>query len=207
MKRWMIAVTCAVLALSLIGCGNNNTYKIRISIPAGSSNEFTYSDEEISPAGKTITVSSCSGLGDTEVVLKAIEVKEENAYEPASLPAGAKIKIAAEKGAWFRIGISVQNETDEDKTVFVEVKGVEVRIAGDSAAAGDESRHAVCIDGVTYYDTGKAVPAEPDKSAIEYVEIPFGGEAAGTIKAFVRLEEGKTILCLIDNEWYEFAAK
>lgn len=61
---------------------------------------------------------------------------------------------------------------------------------------------AICIDGVTYYGIGEPIPVEPDKSAIEYVEIPAGGGA--TITAFARLEEGKRIVCLIDGEWYQF---
>ena len=34
-----------------------------------------------------------------------------------------------EKGAWFKIGVNVQNTTDESKDVYVSVKNVEVRIA------------------------------------------------------------------------------
>ena len=76
-----------------------------------------------------ITISSGEGLGDTEVVLKPIEVKEENAYdEPAYLTPGMPVKMDVEKGAWFKVGISMQNETDTDITVYVEVEGVEVRI-------------------------------------------------------------------------------
>ena len=33
-----------------------------------------------------------------------------------------------EKGAWFKIGISMNNDTDEDITFYDEVEGVEVRI-------------------------------------------------------------------------------
>ena len=47
--------------------------------------DFVYSDEEISPIGNKITIYSGDGLGDTEVVLKPISVKEENAYEPTYL--------------------------------------------------------------------------------------------------------------------------
>ena len=71
----------------------------------------------------------------------------------------------------------------------------------------DAACPAICIDGVTYYDTGKAVPVEPDESVIEYVEIPLGGGASGSIEAFARLEEGRMIVCLINNEWYEFTVK
>ena len=90
---------------------------------------YIYSDEEISPTGNKITISSGEGLGDTEVVLKPIEVKEENAYdEPAYLTPGMPVKMDVEKGAWFKVGISMQNETDTDIIVYVEVEGVEVRI-------------------------------------------------------------------------------
>jgi hypothetical protein len=33
-----------------------------------------------------------------------------------------------EKGAWFKVGINMRNNTDTDKVVYVEVEGVEVRI-------------------------------------------------------------------------------
>lgn len=134
MKRIGALVLALVCLLSLASCGKNNTYKIKITVPAGSTEEiiyqedFVFSDEEISPIGDTITISSGEGLGDTEVVLKPIEVKEENAYEPTYLTPGMPVEMDVEKGAWFKIGISMQNDTDTDKIVYVEVEGVEVRI-------------------------------------------------------------------------------
>lgn len=134
MKRIVALVLALVSVLTLASCGKNNTYKIKITVPAGSTEEiiyqedFVFSDEEISPIGNTITISSGEGLGDTEVVLKPIEVKEENAYEPTYLTPGMPIEMDVEKGAWFKIGVSVQNDTDTDKVVYVEVEGVEVRI-------------------------------------------------------------------------------
>ena len=38
------------------------------------------------------------------------------------------VKMNIEKGAWFKIGVSIQNESDIDKVVYVEVRGVDVRI-------------------------------------------------------------------------------
>ena len=134
MKKLIAFVLALIFVLGLVGCGKNDTYKIRITVPAGSTEEiiyqedFAYSDEEISPTGNTITISSGEGLGDTEVVLKPIEVKEENAYEPTYLTPGMPVEMNVEKGAWFKVGISMRNPTDEDITVYVEVKGVEVRI-------------------------------------------------------------------------------
>ena len=134
MKKLILVVLALVCLLGLVGCGKNDTYKIRITVPAGSTEEiiyqedFAYSDEEISPTGNTITISSGEGLGDTEVVLKPIEVKEENAYEPTYLTPGMPVKMDVEKGAWFKIGVNMQNPTDTDIVVYVEVEGVEVRI-------------------------------------------------------------------------------
>ena len=110
------------------------SYDIRITIPAGTMDEivyqegFIYSDEEISPIGNKIRISSGKGLGDTEVVLKPIEVKEENAYEPTYLTPGMPVEMEVEKGAWFKIGVNVQNLTDEDIDVYVTVTGVKLRI-------------------------------------------------------------------------------
>lgn len=134
MKKLIVLVLVMVCILALSGCGKNNTYQIRITIPAGTTEEiiyqedFVYSDEEISPIGNKITISSGEGLGDTEIVLKPIEVKEENAYEPTYLTPGMPVEMDAEKGAWFKVGVSMQNPTDTDITVYVEVEGVKVRI-------------------------------------------------------------------------------
>ena len=131
----MLFVLVLVFAVAVVSCKKNDAYKIRIIVPAGTTEEyvyqedFIYSDEEISPTGDQITISSGEGLGDTEVVLKPIEVKEENAYERTYLTPGMPVKMDVEKGAWFKIGVAVQNDSSIDKIVYVEVEGVEVRIA------------------------------------------------------------------------------
>lgn len=38
------------------------------------------------------------------------------------------VEMDVEKGAWFKVGINMQNNTDTDKIVYVEIEGVEVRI-------------------------------------------------------------------------------
>ena len=113
---------------------NETSYDIRITIPANTMGEviyqeqFIYSDEEISPIGNKIKISSGKGLEDTEIVLKPIEVKEENAYEPTYLTPGMPVEMEVEKGAWFKIGVNMQNPTDEDIDVYVTVTGIELRI-------------------------------------------------------------------------------
>ena len=66
------------------------------------------------------------------------------------------------------------------------------------------STATIVIDNVEYCNTEEAVPVEPDENVIEHVEIPVGGGSA--VSAFARLEEGRMIVCLIDGEWYRFAA-
>lgn len=46
MKKLISMVLALVCVLGLVGCGKNETYKIKITIPAGSTEAFVYSDED-----------------------------------------------------------------------------------------------------------------------------------------------------------------
>lgn len=116
-----------VLMLTMAGCGRTDAYEIKITVPAKSTEEFVYSDEEIAPLKDTILISCGEGLGDTEVTLKKAEDGEKK--ESVYLTPGMPVEIEAEKGDWFQICVSVQNPSDEDLTVFVNVEDVEVRIS------------------------------------------------------------------------------
>lgn len=144
---WAITAAMAVLVILAVCFLTNpvKEYRIRITIPAGSTEPFCYSDEEISPRGNTVTFYAEEGLGDTEIILLPVEVREENAYdEPAYMTPGMPVKTAAEKGAWFKIGVNVQNPTDESRDVYISVKNVEVRIASLEKAevSGPSSKQA-----------------------------------------------------------------
>ena len=106
------------------------SYEVKITIPAGSSETVVYSDMEISPKKNKLTISSGDGLGDCEIVLEPVEVREENAYdETIYITKGMPVKMNVEKGAWFKIGINIQNPVDEDIVVYVIVEDVDLRIA------------------------------------------------------------------------------
>lgn len=75
-----------------------------------------------------ITISSGEGLGDTEVVLSPVNEMVETGYVATYLTPGLPVEFDAITGEWFKIGVSMQNDTDTDITVYVEVEGVEVRI-------------------------------------------------------------------------------
>ena len=134
---WIMIATAAVLVILTVCFLTNPTkeYQIRITIPAGSTEPVCYSDEEISPKGNTLTFYAGEGLGDTEITLLPVEVREENAYdEPAYITPGMPVKMDVEKGAWFKIGVNIQNPTDESKDVYISVRNVEVRIASSDEA-------------------------------------------------------------------------
>ena len=134
---WIIIATIAVLVILAVCFLTNPTkeYQIRITIPAGSTEPVCYSDEEISPKGNTLTFYAGEGLGDTEITLLPVEVREENAYdEPSYITPGMPVKMDVEKGAWFKIGVNIQNPTDENKDVYISVRNVEVRIASSDEA-------------------------------------------------------------------------
>ena len=114
--------------------GQGGSYTVHVTVPAGTVDEFVYiedffySEEEISPQKNRLELKAINIPDRTEFVLKPIEVKEENAYERTYLDNGQPLLVDVEKGAWFKIGVSIQNDTDTDKIVYVEVEGVEVRI-------------------------------------------------------------------------------
>lgn len=128
MKKLITFVFALVCVFALASCGENDTYKISITVPAGSTAAFVYSDEEISATDDKIIISSGEGLGDTEVLLSPVNENVETGYVATYLTPGMPVEFDAVQGEWFKIGVSMQNDTDTDKIVYVEVEGVEVRI-------------------------------------------------------------------------------
>lgn len=134
MKKTIALVLALVCILSWFIWGQGETYTIHVTVPAGTMDEFVYiedfiySDEEISPQKKQLTLKSIDLPDGTEFVLQPVEVTEENAYERTYLDRGEPVLIDVEKGAWFKIGIALQNPTDEDIVVGITVENVKVRI-------------------------------------------------------------------------------
>ena len=132
MKKMFIIISIVVIIAVAIGVYLYNqqqtSFDISITVPAGSQETFVYSDEIICPVRDTITIWAGENLGDTTVVLLPIKVTEENAYEPTYLTPGMPVKIDVEKGAWFKVGISMQNNGTEDIEEYVTVEGATVLI-------------------------------------------------------------------------------
>lgn len=135
-KTFTVIVPIIIVVVVLIWgiWGQGETYTVHVTVPAGTINEFIYiedfiySDEEISPQKKQLTLKSIDVSDHTEFVLKPIEATEENAYERTYFSKGEPVVINVEKGAWFKIGIALQNPTDKDIIVGITVDNVKVRI-------------------------------------------------------------------------------
>ena len=128
MKKLIALVLALVCVLGLVGCSMQSDYAIRIVVPAGSQGEFVYSDEELSPRKSQLDIKSIDMPKDAEFVLKPIDATQENTYECTNFPKGEPMLIEVEKGAWYKIGIAMENPTDEDIVVVFHVVNVKVRI-------------------------------------------------------------------------------
>lgn len=121
----LLALVCV---LGLIRCSAQKGYTIRIVVPAGNQEEFVYSEEKISPQKSQLDITSIDVSEDAVFVLKPTEATQENTFECTNFPKGVPMLIDVEKGAWYKIGIAMQNPTDEDVIVFFYVENAKVRI-------------------------------------------------------------------------------
>lgn len=129
---WLVLVSvviCALAAACFLTSPRQDSVRLGIVVPAGSQESIVYAEEEIVSLGNEMIIISGEGLGDTEVSLKVMQAGEETAYgEPAYLTPGMPVKIRTEKGMCFKIGVNMQNDTDEDKIVYLNVEHAEAVI-------------------------------------------------------------------------------
>ena len=128
---WVIilaVIACVIVAVCFLTNPKQDSYTLRIVVPAGSQEEFVYTDEEVSTVRNSIKIWSGDGLGDTEVLLFPVNKTAETGYTATYLTNGMSVEFDAEKDTWFKIGVNMQNPTNEDIIVYVEVENVEVRI-------------------------------------------------------------------------------
>lgn len=128
MKKLIVFVLALVCVLGLAGCAMQSEHAIRIVVPAGSQGEFIYSDEEISSRKSRLEIKSIDMPEDAEFVLKPADTTQENTYECTNFPKGQPMLVDVEKGTWYKIGIAMENPTDEDIVVVFHVVNVKVRI-------------------------------------------------------------------------------
>lgn len=152
MKKLIALLLTLISMLALAGCAaRGEKYTLEFTIPAGFKDAFTFSDkaldydafiyssEEISPTRKTLTLKAGAGYSSVSVILKVVECQEENAYEPILLAHDKPVTINVEKGAWFQIGIALDNPADVPIAASVIVEAVDVRIANTESIAATET--------------------------------------------------------------------
>ena len=132
---WIVVlavISCLGVAVCFLTNPKQDSYMLRIVIPAGSQEEFVYSDEEVSTIKNSIKIWSGDGLGDTEVLLYPVNKTTETGYTATYLTHGMPVEFDAKRDTWFKVGVNMQNPTNEDVIVYVEVENVEVRISEES---------------------------------------------------------------------------
>ena len=172
---WVIilaVIACVIVAVCFLTNPKQDSYTLRIVVPAGSQEKFVYTDEEVSTIKNTIKIWSGDGLGDTEVLLSPVNKTTETGYTATYLTSGMPVEFDAEKNTWFRIGINIQNSTDEDIWVYVEVENVAVRISDESTP--DRMRFEAEI--LEIYDGNylvKPVEGSWELNSADRIEVPI----------------------------------
>ena len=172
---WVIIISvivCVGVAVCFLTNPKQDSYTLRIVVPAGSQEKFVYTDEEVSTIRNSIKIWSGDGLGDTEVILSPVNKTTETRYTATYLTHGMPVEFDAEKDTWFKIGVNMQNSTNEDIIVYVEVENVEVRIV-------DEINSVI-----KWFDYTENTSAMDDESTINlpiYPDVTFSYNQAQII--------------------------
>ena len=119
MRKILILLLCFLV---LTACGNQ-TYRLEILIPAGSTEAIFLAEEEICPKGQKITVSASEPV---DVMLDPVNTTLTG-FLPK--PVDGAVKLDAVQGQWFRIGVVVDTPANVDRTITLQVRGVTVRIS------------------------------------------------------------------------------
>lgn len=190
MKKHIFLLLVLVCLLSLCGCGNpGEKHTIEILIPAGSTESFVYSDVEVRPTGRKITISAGAGISDTEVILKPVDDTLEPGYVAEYLTRGLSVEFdaAGVTDEWFKIGVSIQNDSDKGPiAVAVVVEGVEIRdeetVKPTGYPIGSIQQPQIMYDGLLYFYFATGFNED----------LPEGYELAGSV-AGVKNDEEPTV--------------
>ena len=209
-------IACIIVAVCFLTNPERDKYTVRIVVPAGSDEQFVYSDEEIRAIGREITITAGDNLPDTEVLLKPVDDSAETGYVAEYITPGLPVKFDADKNLWLKVGVNIQNPTDEDFVVYVNVKNVEVRIADEETEKWDLIP-MVMIDGELYLDTGyestvvkrnDVIDGEISSQVASYEKPTENNQSNFGVgyKYQVGASEG-TVELLIDDKWWIFATE
>lgn len=172
--------------------------------------------ESSAPSAYTLTIGA-DGVAKIDLSLKGQQCHLWEGLDGETLENGEKLDLIALQGVPDLRGLqltaydsagqvllecSVPDKASNAGLTHFTMDDWEISPAGEEIVSPIGMK--IILDDVTYRCTGREVPVEPDESVVEYVEIPMG--TSGTISAFARLEGGK-LVCLMNEEWVEFAAE
>ena len=129
-KFWIICISiivCIVVGICFLTSPRNNTYSVKVIMPAGF--DYNQSDEEFSPLKSKITITLDEGHNNAQIILIPNEARTETAYEPVTLTAGVPVTMDVEKGAWFEIGVILDEAASVENQFIFSINGIETRIA------------------------------------------------------------------------------
>lgn len=122
MKK-IIRVTIAMIALLLIVWFVPKEHTIILVIPAGSQGEIVYAQEELLALKKQISVKSNDFFDDAVLLLKNGDLS----VRVTDLTKSRPLVVSSKRGAWYTIGVSMSNPTQEDITVCISFADVKAR--------------------------------------------------------------------------------
>lgn len=128
MKKLIVFILTLVCMLGLVGCSAQKEFAVRIVVPAGNQGDYIYSEEEISPCKSQLDIKSIDMTVDAGFVLMQVGETQKNVYECTNFQKGEPMLLDVEKGAWYKIGIAMENPTDEDIVVVFHIVNAKVRI-------------------------------------------------------------------------------
>lgn len=121
-------VVCLLVVLGFLTDPKQDEFSLRINVPS-KNNGMVYTLEEVSPIGNKIIVRAGEGLGDTQVCLVDVSGGSEKCEY---LTTDIKVKFNASSDRWYKIGVKVQNDSEQERNVYVDVDKVKVRISDDT---------------------------------------------------------------------------
>ena len=100
----------------------------------------------------------------------------ETGYVAEYITPGLPVKFDADKNLWLKVGVNIQNHTDEDFVVYVTVKNVEIRIAEENNIEKVAVQKQMTIDNLY---TGISIATSIDIEQIEGI-LSDGNWTEGT---------------------------
>ena len=130
MKKVISLVLVLVMVLAFTGCGKKTPQEIKITIPAGCTDDFVYSDTQVCPK-KSFDVYGGIGIHTKS----EFHVPEDRGIILNPDETGGKIyasnttnEVLLTRKTWYNVGVEGNNPTDKDIEVSIILYDVDLRL-------------------------------------------------------------------------------